>query len=84
MGKERFVEAFVNTPLEVCEQRDIKGLYARARRGELAEFTGISDPYEPPVSPEITVDTVSHPPEENAAAILDYLIRQGLVRERPI
>jgi sulfate adenylyltransferase len=84
VGKERFVEAFVNTPLEVCEQRDIKGLYARARRGELAEFTGISDPYEPPVSPEITVDTVSHPPEENAAAILDYLIRQGLVRERPI
>jgi sulfate adenylyltransferase len=80
VGADRFVEVFVNTPLEVCEHRDTKGLYAKARRGDLPEFTGISDPYEPPVSPEITADTGSHPPEENAAAILVYLVQQGFVR----
>lgn len=53
----RFTEVFVNTPLEVCEQRDPKGLYAKARAGELTDFTGISSPYEPPDSPEVTVST---------------------------
>jgi adenylylsulfate kinase len=53
----RFVEVFVSTPLAECERRDIKGLYARARRGEIAQFTGISDPYEAPVAPEVTIDT---------------------------
>ena len=81
VGSDYFVEVFVDTPLGVCEQRDVKGLYAQARRGELKEFTGISDPYEPPLHPEITLDTVSRTPEENARIIFDYLVRQGFVRQ---
>lgn len=73
VGAERFVEVFVNTPLEVCEQRDTKGIYARARRGEVKGFTGIDDPYEAPEHAEITLDTVGHTPEENAQTIIDYL-----------
>ena len=80
LGSDHFVEVFVDTPLGVCEQRDVKGLYAQARRGELKEFTGISDPYEPPLHPEISLDTVSRTPEENAGIILDYLARKGFVR----
>jgi sulfate adenylyltransferase len=75
-----FVEVFVDAPLEVCEARDAKGLYAKARRGEIKDFTGIDDPYEPPQRPEITLDAVQHTPEENARLILDYLIARGLVR----
>jgi len=52
-----FVEIYVATPLEVCERRDVKGLYRKARRGEIRQFTGIDDPYEPPVRPELTIDT---------------------------
>jgi sulfate adenylyltransferase len=80
VGSDHFVEVFVDTPLEVCEQRDTKGMYAGARRGEIKGFTGIDDPYEPPEHPEITLETVNHTAEENARIILDYLIRQGLVR----
>jgi sulfate adenylyltransferase len=80
IGPEHFVEIFVDTPLEVCEQRDSKGMYAKARRGEIKGFTGIDDPYEPPLQPEITLDTVSHAPEENAHFILQDLIRRGFVR----
>ncbi len=80
VGKDRFVEVFVDTPLEVCEQRDYKGMYAKARRGEVKGFTGIDDPYEPPLHPEITLDTVSHTPEENAQFIIDYLIQHGFIR----
>ncbi len=80
VGADRFVEVFVDTPLEVCEARDSKGLYAKARRGEITDFTGIDDPYEPPVTPEITLDTVTRPPEENAARIVEFLARQGFVR----
>ncbi len=76
---DQFVEIYVNTPLEVCEQRDIKGLYAKARRGEIKGFTGIDDPYEPPLNPEIVCDTVNFSPEENARLILNYLIEQGFV-----
>lgn len=57
MAEGRFTEVFVNTPLEVCEQRDPKGLYAKARAGELTDFTGVSSPYESPESPEVTVST---------------------------
>lgn len=64
-----FVEVFVDTPLEVCEARDVKGLYAKARAGEIPEFTGISAPYEPPEAPEITVDT-SKPLDECVAEII--------------
>ncbi|HBY94943.1 MAG TPA: adenylyltransferase [Chloroflexi bacterium] len=80
VGSDRFVEVFVDTPIEVCEQRDVKGMYAKARRGEIRGFTGIDDPYESPLHPEITLDTTTHTPEENARLILDYLIQGAFVR----
>jgi sulfate adenylyltransferase len=80
VGQDHFIEVFVDTPLEVCEQRDAKGMYAKARRGEIIGFTGIDDPYEPPTHPEITLDTVAQTPEENAHRILDYLAQHGFVR----
>jgi sulfate adenylyltransferase len=84
MDEDQFLEIFVDTPLSVCEQRDVKGMYAKARRGEIKEFTGISDPYEPPLSPEITLDTVSNSPEENARMIMAELARRGFVKwEQP-
>ena len=78
-GTDRFVEIFVDTPLEVCEQRDIKGLYAMARRGEIKGFTGIDDPYEEPVDAEIVLNTVDHTPEELARQIIAYLQEQGFI-----
>ena len=66
-----FVEIYVSTPLEECERRDVKGLYARARRGEIANFTGIDDPYEPPVSPELTLDTRVLSVEQGVAKVLE-------------
>jgi sulfate adenylyltransferase len=83
VGPDRFVEVFVDTPLEECERRDVKGIYAQARRGEIKNFTGISDPYEPPLAPEITLSTTDATPEQNARAILAYLIGQGLLRPDP-
>jgi sulfate adenylyltransferase len=80
VGQDNFLEVFVDTPLEVCEQRDTKGLYAKARRGEIIGFTGIDDPYEPPRNAEMRLDTVSYTAEENARLILDYLIQRGFVR----
>lgn len=70
----RFIEVHVSTPLESCEQRDVKGLYARARRGEIAEFTGVSDPYEPPASPELTIDTSGLSVEEAGRRVLDVVL----------
>jgi sulfate adenylyltransferase len=78
-GEDRFIEVFVDTPIEVCESRDVKGLYARARRGQLTGFTGVDDPYEAPVNPEITLDTVEFNPEQNARKILEYMLQQGFV-----
>lgn len=69
----RFILVYVATPAAVCEQRDVKGLYARARRGELKGFTGVDDPYEPPQDPELILDTVNCSPEENARRIIRYL-----------
>ncbi len=80
VGDDQFVEVFVNTPLEECERRDIKGMYAKARRGEITGFTGIDDPYEAPLNPEIELDTVESTAEENARRILNYLAEQGFVR----
>jgi sulfate adenylyltransferase len=80
VGAEHFVEVFVDTPLEVCERRDSKGVYAKARRGEITGFTGIDDPYEPPDAPTIVLDTVVSTPEQNARRVLDHLERQGFVR----
>jgi sulfate adenylyltransferase len=81
VGSGHFVEVYVNTPLEVCEQRDVKGMYAMARRGEIQGFTGIDDPYEPPQHAELTLDTLSYTPEENARAVVDYLFAQGFLRD---
>lgn len=80
VGSDHFVEVFVDTPIEVCEERDVKGMYAMARRGEIKGFTGIDDPYEPPLHPEITLNTVTHTPEENAELVINYLIEQGFLR----
>lgn len=66
-----FAEIYVSTPLEECERRDVKGLYARARRGEIRHFTGIDDPYEPPEHPELTLDTRAMSVEQSVAAVLD-------------
>ena len=76
----RFVEVYINTPLDVCEQRDVKGLYRRARAGEIREMTGIDDPYEPPEHAEIVVDAVRLSPGESADYILRELERRGLLR----
>ena len=70
-----FVEVFVDTPLEVCEERDVKGLYAKARAGDLPNFTGISSPFEEPQNPEVRIDTTQMSAEEAAEKIIDYLSR---------
>jgi sulfate adenylyltransferase len=82
IGADRFIEVFVDTPLTVCEERDIKGIYAQARRGEIEHFTGIDDPYEAPVSPDITLDTVAHSAEANARVILGHLAVRGFVNDQ--
>jgi adenylylsulfate kinase len=70
---DNFVEIHVATPVDVCEERDVKGLYAKARAGEIPQFTGLDDPYEPPLSPEIRVDTPGHTPKESAAEVEAWL-----------
>ena len=78
VGEKEFVEVFVDTPLEVAESRDPKGLYQKARRGELKNFTGVDSPYEVPEHPELRLDTTRFTPEESAQAILEHL-RRGRV-----
>lgn len=80
VGEDQFVEVFVNTPLEECERRDTKGMYAKARRGEIKDFTGIDDPYEEPLNSEIVIDTMTQTPEMNARKIVDYLANAGFIR----
>lgn len=70
-----FIEVFVDTPLEVCEARDPKGLYAKARAGEITGFTGVDDPYEPPLDPELLIDTTVTSPDEATSLILRLLPR---------
>jgi sulfate adenylyltransferase len=77
MSEGQFITAYVDTPVEVCEQRDVKGMYARARRGEIKDFTGVDDPYEPPVNPQLLLTTTDCSPEDNARKIADYLVGQG-------
>ena len=74
-----YIEVFVSTPLSKCEERDTKGLYAKARSGELKGFTGIDDPYEKPQNPEIEVDTVGVTPDESIQTIIDYLDGNGFI-----
>ena len=76
---KNFVEIHVATPLEECEARDVKGLYAKARAGEIPEFTGVSDPYEAPLNPEIVMETVGQSPAESAAQVVAWLEAHGLV-----
>lgn len=80
IGADRFVEVFVNTPLEECERRDVKGMYLKAKRGELKNFTGIDDPYEPPVQPELELETTRNSAEENARLIITYLTHRGFLK----
>jgi sulfate adenylyltransferase len=80
IGGDRFCEIFVATPLEVCEDRDPKGMYQLAREGKVKGFTGIDDPYEPPHNAEITLDTVNSSAEENAERIVSYLVERGFIR----
>jgi adenylyl-sulfate kinase len=73
-----FVEVFVDTPIEVCEQRDPKGLYAKARAGELPGFTGIDDPYEPPLAPELVIAAAEVSPQAGATAVVELLESRGV------
>jgi adenylyl-sulfate kinase len=75
-----FVEIFVDTPIELCEQRDPNGLYAKARAGEITGFTGIDDPYEPPLSPELVIRAAELLPSETAARIIALLETRGVLR----
>ena len=80
VGPSNFIEVFVDTPLDVCESRDTKGMYAQARRGAIKNFTGIDDPYESPVAPEVILDTTRVSAEENAARIVSMLSSRGFIR----
>jgi sulfate adenylyltransferase len=75
-----FVEVYVSTPIEECEQRDRKGLYAKARAGLIKGFTGIDDPYEAPESPEVNINTLGYSPDEAALEILLKLEKMGFIK----
>src|SRR5919199_3806426 len=77
---DKFVEVFVDCPLDACIERDVKGLYRKALAGEIKEFTGVSDPYEAPLHPEVTVHTERETPVESAARIIAYLEQAGLIQ----
>ena len=79
MVGDNFIEIFVNTPLEVCEERDTKGMYAKARRGEIKDFTGIDDVYEAPQNSEMTLSTTDRTPEENVSDIVGYLLEKNFI-----
>jgi sulfate adenylyltransferase len=81
VGEDRFIEVFVDTPVDECEKRDVKGLFALAKRGEIKGFTGVDDAYEPPTSPELTINTVMMTAEESARLILDFLVEKGFMPE---
>jgi adenylylsulfate kinase len=79
-GKLPFIEVYVNTPISTCEQRDPKGLYKKARAGELKNFTGVDDPYEAPVNPEITIDATNTSPQEATVMLLEFLEKRNIIR----
>jgi adenylylsulfate kinase len=79
MADGDFLEAFIDCPVEVCERRDVKGLYKKARAGQIPEFTGISAPYEPPLNPEIIIHTDRESEEEGINQLLRHLERQGYI-----
>lgn len=84
MVEERgtFVEVFVSTPLAVCEERDVKGLYKKARKGLIKQFTGIDDPYEEPIRAELVIDASLDDPEKNADKVIEYLVQKTIVSSR--
>lgn len=73
VAENDFIEIYCDSPLEVCEERDVKGLYQKARRGEIKNYTGISSPYEKPEHPDLVLDTANESVEENVAKVLDFL-----------
>jgi sulfate adenylyltransferase len=79
VGHDRFIMTYVDTPVELCERRDVKGFYAKARSGVITGFTGVDDPYEPPTNPDITLTTADCSPEDNARKIIAYLTARGLL-----
>ena len=81
MAENEFIEIHVDTPLAVAESRDVKGLYKKARAGEIKHFTGIDSPYEAPQNPELRINTVSQSPEEAAEEILGYLKEKGFLAD---
>ena len=74
IGKENFVEVYISTPIEECEKRDVKGLYAKARRGEIKNFTGISAPFEAPEDAALSIDTSKHSAKESVDMLLDLIL----------
>jgi len=74
IGPKDFLEVYVNTPIEECERRDVKGLYAKARKGEIADFTGISAPFEPPLHPALELKTQGRKEEDSVKELLDFLL----------
>jgi sulfate adenylyltransferase len=79
IGPDGFVEVFVDTPLDVVEQRDVKGWYAKARAGEVRDLTGVDDPYEPPLAPELTLHTTDTTAEANAQRVVEHLESRGIL-----
>lgn len=79
MGKDDFIEVFIDTPVEMCENRDPKGLYKKARKGEISNFTGISDPYEAPENAELVIKTGECTPEEAAVKVISYLKSKNII-----
>jgi adenylylsulfate kinase len=73
IGEEDFIEIYINAPLEVCEQRDVKGLYGKARRGEIKDFTGIGSPYEPPRNPSLIIETANHSVKESIQEVFNFI-----------
>src|SRR5438874_6214325 len=79
-GNLPFIEIHVNTPIETCEKRDPKGLYKKARAGQLKNFTGIDDPYEAPLKPELTIDATGTSPQDATVQLIQYLESQGIIQ----
>jgi adenylylsulfate kinase len=79
-GQLAFIEVHVNTPIETCEQRDPKGLYKKARAGQLKGFTGIDDPYEAPLQPELSIDATNTTPQQATVLVLEYLQKRGILQ----
>lgn len=82
VGPDEFIEIYCDAPLSVCEMRDVKGLYKKARQGLIPDFTGISSPYERPANPEITLDTASLTVNECSTRVIEYLTQQGIFSSR--